>query len=332
MFHRSAGLSAWLAAVVPGVFAFHALTPIQFGGQRTTSDVQDGLIPLSNDGSVDDIARAAGLAGISMRAWALANTTTYLQYLILSNLGGLGPESEVGFPGLVYGNVAKIGKNKDPVTLVWLNVTRYDGFDITKNGMWRDRLPGINIWNGSTTFRGVLLNCRTGKPVKVDTLSLTWMDLDVNDDDTGLQQIISNEHTRYQVADNTSLIIETLTDGSTSFTGSIRRLKHNAPQSPLNMTLEEMAGSVILTWRHVSSFHITLHVTGVSKKDYNPPGRTFKFASVGEAAFKANLSAADRERLMTVEASQNDHGLLIVAAVVGAVILALFACACCRFS
>jgi hypothetical protein len=322
---RSHFFLVWLSTgSLSDVLAFHG---------RTSSKKSETAAPFFDaSGSPDDIARAVAKAGVTMRSWALANSTSYLQYLVASNLGGLGPEDTLGFPGLVYGNVAKLGSDQEQVTLVIVNTTEYVAVDITKNGMWHGLHPGINLLNGTTSFRGILLSCKTGMPVKVARLSLTFMDLDTNDDATGEMKVISRTHSKSIIGRNTSLNIMTLPDGSTSWGATIKKLKHTAPESPLRMTPAERSGSVALTWRDVTTFDFALQVVGVSDKAYNPPGRTFKFASVGEMAFEENLTAEDRERLMTVQAAKHgDNSMLIILAVAACAVL-LAVCFCCYFS
>jgi len=285
-------------------------------------------------GAPEDIARAVAKAGITMRSWALANSTDYLQYLVASNLGGLGPENTLGFPGLVYGNVAKLGSGSDQerVTLVIVNTSEYIAVDITKNGMWKGLHPGINLLNGTTDFRGILLSCKTGLPIKLARISLTFTDLDKNDDGTGSMSVISRTHSKSIIGSNTSLNIVTLPDGATSWGATIKKLKHTAPESPLRMTPSERSGSLALTWHDVTAFDFTLEVIGVSDKQYNPPGRTFKFASVGEMAFEDNLTADDRERLMTVQAAHGGGNGVWIFVVIAACAVLLAVCLCCHFS
>jgi len=216
-----------------------------------------------------------------------------------NNLGGVGPVPfpSTHFMSMVIGNVAttKIHNVSVPITLVLMNLTEYTAGDITKNGLYMERYPSVNVYSTTNvTLRAVFVNNITGERVKLKRFIWSILALDCNLDSSGAEQVLSKEHTAYRVADSTNLKVERMTDGTMSFLATSRNADHYAPQDPLNMKPMDLGSSVAFIYEDVSEFTFTLQVKGPTPPNpgNSPYSRTFKFSTVSEMML-ADLSEAE---------------------------------------
>lgn len=197
--------------------------------------------------------------------------------LLLSNLGAQGPDKAV-FNAMVIGNVGQLS-NGGSMTLVWANNTRYDAATPTSNTLFQGMYPSVNVMcDTNVSLRGVFIDNSTGMPLRMKRFFLSFLMLDMNPDQTGIQQLVAYDVPTYSISTNSSLEVRTYGNRDMRFTGTKTQQVHGAPRNPWNMTEAEKAGSVTLEWNDVQEISVCLFVYGCPTS--GAQGRTFKMAGI----------------------------------------------------
>lgn len=197
--------------------------------------------------------------------------------LLLSNLGSQGPDKAV-FPAMVIANVGQLS-NGGSMTLVWANNTKYEAATPTSNTLFNGMYPAINVMcDTNVSLRGVFIDNSTGMPLRVKRFFLSFLMLDMNDDKSGIQQVVAYDVPTISISTNTSLEVRTYGNSDMRFTGTTMNKIHGAPMNPWNLTEQEKAGTVTLEWNDVEEISVCLFVYGCPSS--GAQGRTFKMAGL----------------------------------------------------
>eukprot|EP00927_Polykrikos_kofoidii_P068907 TRINITY_DN6425_c0_g2_i2.p1 TRINITY_DN6425_c0_g2~~TRINITY_DN6425_c0_g2_i2.p1 ORF type:complete len:363 (+),score=46.12 TRINITY_DN6425_c0_g2_i2:108-1196(+) len=209
-----------------------------------------------------------------------ATQAHFAPFIVSNNLGGQGPDEDSPDNIIAIGDVAELGKNKTPVTIVFTNLTDYVPGEVSKNGLFDELFPAVNVHsNSSVTIRAEFVDGTTGSGVTLRYFGLTFLNLDTNIDGTGVQEVISYGHADYHVSEETSLNVTKTHHGGLSFTATVPNEKHSSVGKPFTMTEEEQAMALALVWKNVDHIEFTLQVNGLSD---DPPGRIFKMGGLSE--------------------------------------------------
>jgi len=191
------------------------------------------------------------------------NTLTVSQ----NNLGGVGPDE--GAEEIRYGNAAVVnGQNVDLV--------------VTTDGTFKTSKPAkngksgafgiINVKCGSSvTLNMKVVDSETGAPVTLDSVAVSWFDLDEGKKQKGRATVTSCGSTGAIVSQNTELTMKREGDCET-FTSSVAGTGKDNPKSPHQLSSLHKSRSVTLPFKGVSEWSSTLSLAK------GPKGRNFMFA------------------------------------------------------
>jgi len=191
------------------------------------------------------------------------NTLTVTQ----NNLGGVGPDS--GAEEIRYSNAAVI--NGKAVDLV-----------LTTDGEFKSSKPSVNGNSGafgrlnvkcgsSVTVTMNVVDAETGNPVLLDSVALTWYDLDEGKKGKGRATVTTCGSTGAIVSENTELTVKREGDCS-SATSSVAGTGKDNPTSPHQLDSVQISRALTLPFKQVSSISSTLSLAKGFK------GRNFLFA------------------------------------------------------
>lgn len=191
------------------------------------------------------------------------NTLTVSQ----NNFGGVGPDG--GAEEIRYSNAAVV--NGKSVDLVLTTDGDFKTSKASKNGN-SGPFGVLNVKCGtSVTVNMKVVDSESGSPVTLDSVALTWYDLDEGKKEKGRATVTACGSTGAIVSQNTELTVKREGDCSSS-TSSVAGTGKDNPTSPHQLSSEQIARAVTLPFKGVSEFSSTLALT----KGYK--GRNFMFA------------------------------------------------------
>jgi len=184
-----------------------------------------------------------------------------------NNLGGVGPDD--GAEEIRYGNAAVV--NGRAVDLVLTTDSTFKSARPSKNGN-AGPFGLLNVKCGSAVSVTMkVVDTETGSPVTLDSVALTWYDLDEGKRGRGRATVQTCGSTGAIVSENTELTVKR-EGGCSSATSSVAGTSNDNPQSPHNLNSVQISRSVTLPFKGVSEFTSTLSLAKGSK------GRNFLFA------------------------------------------------------
>lgn len=184
-----------------------------------------------------------------------------------NNLGGVGPDA--GAEEIRYSNAAVVNGRK--VDLVLSTDGVFKTSKASKNGH-SGAFGVLNVKCGtSVTVTMKMVDSENGQPVVLDTVALTWFDLDEGKKGSGRATVGACGSTGAIVSQNTELTVERQGDCSTS-TSSVAGTGKDNPTSPHNLNSLQIARAVTLPFKAVSEITSTLSLAKGHK------GRNFLFA------------------------------------------------------
>lgn len=191
------------------------------------------------------------------------NTLTVTQ----NNLGGVGPDD--GAQEIRYSNAAVVdGRTVD---LVLSTDGTFQTSKPSKNGN-AGAFGALNVKCGtSVTVTMKVVDSETGGPVVLDSVALTWYDLDEGKRGKGRATVQTCGSTGAIVSQNTELTLVREGDCS-SATSSVPGTGKDNPKSPHQLNSLQISRALTLPFKQVSEFSSTLSVA----KGYK--GRNFLFA------------------------------------------------------
>merc|ERR1719197_257557 len=191
------------------------------------------------------------------------NTLTVTQ----NNLGGVGPDE--GAEEIRYSNAAVV--NGRAVDLVLTTDGDFKTHKASKNGN-SGPFGLLNVKCGtSVTVNMKVVDAENGQPVTLDTVALTWYDLDEGKKEKGRATVTACGSTGAIVSENTELTVKREGDCSSS-TSSVPGTGKDNPTSPHQLNSVQIARAVTYPFEGVSEFSSTLSLA----KGYK--GRNFLFA------------------------------------------------------
>jgi hypothetical protein len=191
------------------------------------------------------------------------NTLTVSQ----NNLGGVGPDD--GAEEIRYSNAAVVNGRK--VDLVLTTDGSFSTHKASKNGN-SGPFGLLNVKCGtSVTVNMKVVDSENGQPVTLDTVALTWYDLDEGKKEKGRATVTACGSTGAIVSENTELTVKREGDCSSS-TSSVPGTGKDNPTSPHQLNSVQIARAVTLPFKGVSEWSSTLSLA----KGYK--GRNFLFA------------------------------------------------------
>jgi len=191
------------------------------------------------------------------------NTLTVTQ----NNLGGVGPDD--GEEEIRYANAAVVNGQK--VDLVLTTDGTFKSSKPAKNGK-SGAFGLLNVKCGSSlTVNMKVVDSETGAPVTLDSVALTWYDLDEGKKQKGRATVTACGSTGSIVSQNTELT--SLREGDCqSFTSSVAGTGKDNPKSPHQLDSVQLSRAVTLPFKGVSEWSSTLSLAKGFK------GRNFMFA------------------------------------------------------
>jgi len=184
-----------------------------------------------------------------------------------NNFGGVGPDS--GAEEIRYSNAAVV--NGNAVDLVLTTDGAFKTSKPSKNGN-SGPFGILNVKCGtSVTVNMKVVDSGTGNPVTLDSVALTWYDLDEGKKEKGRATVTACGSTGAIVSENTELTVKREGDCSSS-TSSVAGTGKDNPTSPHQLNSVQIARAVTLPFKGVSEWSSTLTL----KKGYK--GRNFMFA------------------------------------------------------
>jgi hypothetical protein len=191
------------------------------------------------------------------------NTLTVTQ----NNLGGVGPDE--GAEEIRYSKAAVV--NGRAVDLVLSTDGDFKTHKASKNGN-SGPFGVLNVKCGtSVTVNMKVVDTENGQPVTLDTVALTWYDLDEGKKEKGRATVTACGSTGAIVSENTELTVKREGDCSSS-TSSVAGTGKDNPTSPHQLTSVQIARAVTLPFKGVSEWSSTLSLAKGFK------GRNFLFA------------------------------------------------------
>jgi len=191
------------------------------------------------------------------------NTLTVTQ----NNLGGVGPDA--GAEEIRYGNAAVV--NGRAVDLVVTTDGDFATNKASKNGN-AGQFGILNVKCGtSVTVNMKVVDSENGQPVTLDTVAVTWYDLDEGKKEKGRASVTACGSTGAIVSENTELVVKREGQCSTS-TSSVAGTGKDNPTSPHTLDSVQIARAVTLPFKGVSEWTSTLSLAPGHK------GRNFLFA------------------------------------------------------
>lgn len=191
------------------------------------------------------------------------NTLTVTQ----NNLGGVGPDA--GAEEIRYSNAAVVkGRAVDLV------VTTDSDFKTNKASRNGNAGPFgiVNVKCGtSVTVTMKVVDSENGQPVTLDTVAVTWYDLDEGKKGKGRASVTTCGSTGAIISENTELTVKRQGQCSTS-TSSVAGTGKDNPTSPKTLDAVQIARAVTLPFKGVSEWTSTLSLAKGHK------GRNFLFA------------------------------------------------------
>lgn len=185
-----------------------------------------------------------------------------------NNLGGAGPDS--GAQEIRYSKAAVI--NGQTVDLVVTADGSYTPHKTSKNGNNEGGFGILNLKCGSsTTIIFSVVDSDTGAPVTLDSVAITWYDIDEGKKSKGRESVTVCGTSGAIVADITTLSMSAIGDCHTATSSTAGTGKDN-PSSPYTLTPEHLARSSTFPLAGVSEFSSTLSLAQGFK------GRNFMFA------------------------------------------------------
>jgi len=191
------------------------------------------------------------------------NTLTVTQ----NNLGGVGPDE--GAEEIRYSNAAVVDGHA--VDLVLTTDGTFKTSHPSKNGN-AGAFGILNVKCGtSLTVTMKVVDSESGAPVTLDSVALTWYDLDEGKNAKGRATVLTCGSTGAMVSENTELSV-VREGGCSSTTSSVAGTGKDNPRSPHNLNSLQISRSVTLPFKKVSEFTSTLSLAKGHK------GRNFLFA------------------------------------------------------
>jgi len=191
------------------------------------------------------------------------NTLTVSQ----NNLGGVGPDD--GAEEIRYSNAAVVGGRT--VDLVLTTDGKYQSSKPTKNGN-EGAFGLLNVKCGtSVSITMSLVDSETGAPVTLDSVALTWYDLDEGKNGKGRTTVQTCGSTGAMVSENTELTL-LREGGCSSTTSSVAGNGKDNPTSPHTLTSLQISRSVTFPFKRVSEVTTSLSLAQGFQ------GRNFLFA------------------------------------------------------
>lgn len=186
-----------------------------------------------------------------------------------SNLGGAGPDA--GEETLVFENIAFAGGAA--VDLVVSATSPYAPNDALKNGA-RGGFGVINLRVNTAADLLFRFVDRHGAAVEMEPFLFTVFDIDQGMSHTSRETVTLSGVSSFEVAEETELAIQTLTDDTFSFTSSLRGGKVDNPVSPMSLSKTQEERSVAATLPKASEFAVSFADVRFAKDQ----GRNFLFA------------------------------------------------------
>lgn len=191
------------------------------------------------------------------------NTLTVSQ----NNLGGVGPDE--GAEEIRYSNAAVV--NGRAVDLVLTTDGAFKTHKASKNGN-SGPFGILNVKCGtSVSVNMKVVDSDNGQPVTLDSVALTWYDLDEGKKEKGRATVTACGSTGAIVSENTELTVVREGDCSSS-TSSVPGTGKDNPTSPHQLNSVQIARAVTLPFKGVSEWSSTLSLAKGFK------GRNFLFA------------------------------------------------------
>jgi hypothetical protein len=191
------------------------------------------------------------------------NTLTVSQ----NNFGGVGPDD--GAEEIRYSNAAVV--NGRAVDLVLTTDGTFKTNKASKNGN-AGPFGVLNVKCGtSVSVNMKVVDAETGSPVTLDSVALTWYDMDEGKKEKGRATVTTCGSTGAIVSENTELTL--MREGAcSSATSSVPGTGKDNPTSPHNLNSVQIARAVTLPFKGVSEWSSTLSLSRGFK------GRNFLFA------------------------------------------------------
>merc|ERR1711957_367863 len=185
-----------------------------------------------------------------------------------NNLGGVGPDD--GAEEIRYSNAAVVNGKK--VDLVMTTDGTFKTSKPSRNGK-SGAFGVVNVKCGSTlTVNMKVVDSETGTPVTLDSVALTWYDLDEGKKEKGRATVTACGSTGAIMSENTELTVKREGDCSSS-TSSVPGTGKDNPTSPHKLNSVQIARAVTLPFKGVSEWSSTLSLA----KGYK--GRNFLLLS-----------------------------------------------------
>lgn len=185
-----------------------------------------------------------------------------------NNLGGAGPDS--GAEEIRYSKAAVI--NGQTVDLVIKADGLYTPFKTSRNGNNEGGFGILNLKCGSsTTMLFSVVDSDTGAPVTLDSVAITWYDIDEGKKSKGRESVTVCGTSGAIVSDTNTLTMSATGDCHTA-TSSVAGTGKDNPSSPYTLTPEHLARASTFPLVGVSKFSSTLSLAKGFK------GRNFMFA------------------------------------------------------
>lgn len=232
---------------------------------------------------------------VEVEELALCETSLDFSQVILSNLGGQGPDA--GEEELVFGNVAP-GTN-----LVVTATSPYSPNSLNPNGGVmhngaRDGFGVINMASGSSVDLDFnFVDSTTGQPKVMSDFAFSIFDGDHGMAHESREAVTVTGFTSYIIAGESSLDVDpiqvdeasrALGNGIAKFTSKMRGSKVDNPLAPMDMNQLQRRRTVVLLFEHKSQFQITASETGYN----NPQGRNIFFAGASSLICNADAKCA----------------------------------------
>ena len=221
------------------------------------NDEEDHPVPVCVQGATECLPEEVCTKAISM------NTLTVSQ----NNLGGVGPDD--GAEEIRYSNAAVVGGRA--VDLVLTTDSKFQSSKPSVNGN-AGAFGVLNVKCGtSVSITMSAVDSETGAPVTLDSVALTWYDLDEGKKGKGRATVQTCGSTGAMVSANTELTVQREGECS-STTSSVAGNGKDNPNSPHTLTSLQISRSVTLPFKDVSEITTSLSLAKGFK------GRNFLFA------------------------------------------------------